>query len=121
MNNLIKYWQQFKTEEIAADLMVVILSFLLSAYLTILLCRWAARRQSDIRWYFSFLGASAAIGLVCLLIGLGFFFTAGYLPYGVVVWIYICQRLPIIVLPPAVIVIIYYQKKSHRDAPRKSG
>ncbi|HZM04785.1 MAG TPA: hypothetical protein VFC44_17425 [Candidatus Saccharimonadales bacterium] len=118
---MIKFFPQLKNEEIAVDLMVVVLSVFLSAYLTSLLCRWAARRVSDVRWYFSLFGALAAMGFICLLIGLGFLLTGGHLPYGAVIWIYILERLPILVLTPAIIMAIYYQRKFHRNTQKKIG
>jgi hypothetical protein len=92
------------------DLLIVVPVFA-SAYLTSFLCRFARRRQCDVRWYFSLVGAIMAGGLTALFIALGLSIQAGQTPYSVFFYIFALEWLPISALPPALLVVWYYRRK----------
>jgi hypothetical protein len=94
---------------------LIVLPVFASAYLTSLLCRFARRRQSGVRWYFSLVGAIATGGLTALFVALGLSIQAGQTPYAGFFYIFALEWLPISALPPALIVTWYYRRKSRNN------
>jgi hypothetical protein len=91
-----------------------LLPVLISAYLASLLCRFAWRRQSGVRWYFALMAAVATGGFEILFVALGLSIQAGQTPYAIFFYVPYLKWLPVSALLPALIVTWYYRRKSSR-------